>query len=91
MTEKEYLEQKEQLDNFYQKINEELDNLGFGIYNDGSGDYGERRLIKNNIVICIIIINDMVADYFGDYPDFIFYDKTNDIVIKSLEDLKHLK
>ena len=53
-------------------MDEVLDKLGFAPYNDGSGDYGDRRLISNNKIR--VIIMDMVEDYWtGELPECEYY------------------
>lgn len=55
-------------------MDEILDKLGFGEYNDGAGDYGERRLYKDGKIICKVIIMDMVKDYWtNELPEYEYY------------------
>ena len=64
---------KDSIDQQYKVIDDYLDVLGFSPYQDGSGDYGERRLWIDD-VLYRIWIHDMVGDYWSnEYPDNQFY------------------
>lgn len=87
MTEHEFLEKKDSLNNQYEDIDNKMDELGYQDYNDISGDVGIRRLYKDNILVSQVFVHDMVPNYMGDYPDFQFYEKERDIYINSVDDL----
>ena len=69
------------LDKEYEVIDKILDILGYSEYQDGTGDYGVRRLINNQgTLISEVVINDMCA-IRGEYPDCQFYDRVKDEII----------
>jgi len=69
------------LDKEYEVIDKILNVLGYSEYQDGTGDYGVRRLINNQgTLISEVVINDMCA-IRGEYPDFQFYDRVKDKII----------
>jgi hypothetical protein len=69
------------LDKEYEIIDKILDIMGYSEYQDGTGDYGVRRLRNNQgDLISEVLINDMHA-IRGEYPDFQFYDRVKDEII----------
>jgi len=96
MTKEEYFDRKDELGKQYKLIDDEMDKIGFGEYNDGSGDFGTRRLYKEgDRLVFEIMIMDMCQEYWtNEYPDNQFYGlkhrHNNDftsVEIKSVKDL----
>lgn len=86
MTEEEYLKRKPEIEAQYKLIDDKMDELGFGGYNDGSGDFGTRRYCKSGPdtpavdgeMVWVVMIMDMYQEYWtNEYPDAQFYGKTN--------------
>lgn len=84
MTEEQYRLKESEFDRNYDDVNLVLDKYGFDDYNDGAGDYGERRLyedlgVNKNPRYKIkhtIIIKDMTPCYYdNEYPDYQFTHK----------------
>jgi hypothetical protein len=82
MTEEDYLKHKHIFDREHDEIEAYLDVKGYGVYKDGAGDFGTRRLRdESGNIVSEIIIHDMIPDYYGNYPDFQFYNRTTDKVL----------
>jgi len=86
MTEEEYLHKKTTLDKQYDELSSLMDVMGYSKYQDGTGDYGTRRLFVKGALVSTIRILDMVP-VFNDYPDGQFLNVEKDCWINGKDDL----
>ena len=78
----------------YKELMAAMDELGFSEYQDGAGDFGERRFrrtVGKDILLFNVFVMDMEEDYYGDTPENQFYgiiDSCNQVPIDTREELE---